>query len=122
MNNETELGFLVELKELYKASHTLVANLCRLAGLEMQLARKSLTMILFLFFFFLIVTASFWLAVNGLLIVYLLSLNVLLSYTLLVVIGINAVFMMVLITLFGMCRRNMSFPSTRKQLKIHLDR
>jgi len=115
-NKASGTNFLSDLKQMGQAPYTLAAGIFRLACLEMQLAKKNLLEIGYLFFLLMIVSLTLWLGINVLAVIYLLSFGFFLISALLIVIAFNILLGVILAMLLIKCSRVITFSATREQL------
>lgn len=113
---DPEINFLNELKQICQAPYTLTVGIFRLVCLEMQLARKSLALMVCLFFLLLVVGGTVWLTFNMLLVIGLMSFGFFLISALLVAIAFNILLCTVFVMFLLKYSKGITFSATRKQL------
>jgi uncharacterized membrane protein YqjE len=119
-NTEPDIHIFHELQQIYQASRSAAAGILRLAGLEMQLAKKSLISMVCLCILLLFVAACSWFWLNVLGIVCLMSWNLTLALALLIIIFVNLLLAIVFYILLLKNRRDIAFTATRKQISQHM--
>lgn len=115
-NFESDVNVLHELKQIYQASHSAVVGILRLAGLEMQLAKKSLVSIICLSILLMLIVVCTWFGLNVLCIVCLMSWGLTLVLSLLIMIVANLLLAILFCILLLRNCRDMAFSATRKQI------
>src|SRR5579862_6063719 len=116
MAEQNQLGFFALIRNFLDLFFKLISDVSRLVHLEAQLASRSLLKIFVLAFILAILLTSTWLCFLGLLLYFLLSLQLgwLVSLSLIILFNFFIIFL-VCIFIFK-AKNNLFFPATRRQL------
>lgn len=116
--DDKQVNFLYEIKRIYAASRNIATGIFRLAGLETQLAVKSMGAIICLSLLLFLVVACFWFWLVVLGITYFMTTGISLLVCLLTVVIIHAILAIVFVILLLQRRQDMSFAATKKQIRL----
>lgn len=112
------LNFLNELKGLFTSWRGLTNTFLNLIKLEFKLARNSLIIIIFILIALFIVGSALWLLINVCLFFFIISLALSMFTAFLITIVMNACVFCAGAMLLIRYSRNLTFSSTRKQLRV----
>jgi hypothetical protein len=116
MDNENKLPLSKIIENIFAAFFKIVNDIKLLAMTEARLATQSMKMIVVLSLLQTLLAVSTWICLQGLLVVYLISLNVSLLLALLTVTALNVLLMGVIFLVILHLKKNFSFNATRRQI------
>lgn len=114
MDNENKLTLSKIVENIISASFNIVSDALSLVIAEAELAKQSAVKMLFLLFFTALLVITVWAGLQGLIIVYLVSINISLLLSLAIVTVFNIFLMVITVVAIMRLKRNLHFKATRR--------
>ena len=114
-------SFVKSIKALFVSATQYFGEIKTLAALELELAKKSLILMLMLIPILVLLILAVWLLICAGLIALLVTFKISVLYSILIVVGFNILVLMLLIFYILSLKNNLTFRATRKHLKLGKD-